>query len=115
MTGDRDLLYLEDMLADAKDAISLLGVSSAQDVAADMMKRYAVARAVEIVGEAASKVSEATRAANAHIPWRQAIATRNTLIHGYRGMDPAILTATVNIDFPPLVAALEVVLREARE
>jgi uncharacterized protein with HEPN domain len=113
MTLDRDLLHLEDMLAYARDAITLLGASSTQEVAEDMMKRYAVIRAVEIVGEAASKVSEATRTANAHIPWKQAIATRNTLIHGYRGLDPGILTATVRIDFPPLISALEILLREA--
>ncbi len=98
MTGG-DESYLEDMLSYALDAIELL---------AD-----AVTRAVEIVGEAATRVSAERRAALPDIPWRAAIGMRNILIHGYAGLDAAILANTVRGQFPTLVEDLRKALGES--
>ena len=38
---------------------------------------------LEIIGEAAARLTEATRAQNPTIPWRQIVGMRNILIHGY--------------------------------
>ena len=47
------------------------------------------------------------RAANPQIPWRQIIATRNRLIHGYLGIDDDTLWSIIRDDIPGLLPALQ--------
>jgi uncharacterized protein with HEPN domain len=49
----------------------------------DELAQTAVIRWVEIIGEAARGVSEELREAHPEVPWRQMVAMRNVLIHGY--------------------------------
>jgi uncharacterized protein with HEPN domain len=108
--SDRDESYLEDMLSYAIDAIELLGDADATALAAEKMRRYAVIRAVEVVGEAASKVSPERRDSLPNVPWRPAIGMRNVLIHNYVGLELTIVADTVRNDFPNLVRVLRQVL-----
>ena len=111
--SDRDQSYLEDMLTYAVDAIELLADADAAALAADKMRRYAVIRAVEVVGEAASKVSQGRRASLQEVPWRAAIGMRNVLSHNYVGLELAIVADTVRNDFPGLVKVLRGVLGDS--
>lgn len=111
--NDRDQGHLEDTLSYALDAIELLGGATATGLASDKMRRYAVTRAVEVVGEAASRVSEEGKATLPQLPWREAIGMRNVLIHGYAGLDLSILTDTVRRNFPKLIEDLRQVLGES--
>ena len=113
--NDRDQSLLEDMLAYATDAIELLGHADASALAADKRTHYAVIRAVEVVGETASKVSREGREALPALPWRQAIGMRNVLIHGYHGLDLGLIVETVRNHFPPLVDLLKSALGERPE
>jgi uncharacterized protein with HEPN domain len=61
-------------------------------------------RAVEVLGEAASKVSEDTRSACPEIPWPEITNMRNRLIHGYFDID--IVRNTASIEIPALLADL---------
>lgn len=72
----------------------------------------ALTKAVEVVGEAAGRVSKETQARFPDIPWREAITTRNRLSHGYDSVDHEVLWETLVRDFPPLVAALRKALSE---
>jgi uncharacterized protein with HEPN domain len=104
--NDRDQSYLEDMLSYARDAIELLGDADADALKLDKRSRYAVIRAVEVVGEAAAKVSNEGRIALPAAPWRQAVGMRNALIHGYQGLDIGLVVETVRDHFPPLIRLL---------
>lgn len=64
-------------------------------------------RAIEVIGEAASKISEATRIDAPEIPWVAIVAMRNRLIHGYFDIDPDIVWATVNDEIPALLPLLQ--------
>jgi uncharacterized protein with HEPN domain len=101
---------LEDMRAYAEEALEYLGDRGAAEIAGDRMRYLAMARAAEIVGEAASQVPVAVRDRLSSIPFKGAIGMRHRLIHGYGGIDPTILADTIRNDFPPLVAALATVL-----
>jgi uncharacterized protein with HEPN domain len=103
---DRDQSYLEDMLSYAVDALEMLGAAGVAELTSDKMRQYAVTRAAEIVGEAATNVSPERRATLAAFPWRQVIGMRNILIHGYRGLDLTILVDTVRNHFPLLIGVL---------
>jgi uncharacterized protein with HEPN domain len=60
-----------------------------------------------ILGEAAAQLTERTKAGLPHMPWRQATALRNVLVHRYFEIRTEILLDTVREDLPPLVADLE--------
>ena len=64
-------------------------------------------RRLEVLGEAARRVSAATRADLPGLPWRQMIGMRNRMIHEYDRVDLAVVWETVVRDLPPLITALE--------
>ena len=74
------------------------------------LKRHLV-RLIEIVGEAAGRVSAEGLSKYRSIPWIQIIGMRNRLIHGYDNIDFGILYKTITEDLPPLVAELEKILQ----
>lgn len=65
---------------------------------------------VEIVGEATTRISDATRSAHAELPWREIIGTRNRLIYGYDAVDCDILWEIVTEDFPPLAEQVKALI-----
>ncbi len=100
------------MRDNAQLALSFLGGADVEAVRADVTKLYALNRAVEIVGEAASKVDPAQRTSLTSIPWRPAISMRNLLIHGYDRVKIEYVVDTVRNDFPPLIAEIERILTD---
>jgi uncharacterized protein with HEPN domain len=81
--SERDAALLLDMLLAAKDARAFVaGLSEAQFVDS-RPHQNAVIRALEVIGEAAGKVSRETQDARAGVPWREITAMRHRLIHGY--------------------------------
>lgn len=71
------------------------------------MFAFALTRALEIIGEAAARVSQETRADLPQIPWRSIIGMRNKLIHDYIAVDYDILWATVETELDTLISHLE--------
>ena len=67
-------------------------------------------RAVEVLGEAASRVSEETRLLASGVPWSAIVRMRNWLIHGYFNMDTDIVWVTVTDEMPVLLAQLRALL-----
>jgi uncharacterized protein with HEPN domain len=66
----------------------------------------ATLRNLELIGEAATHIPEEERAKHSIIPWRQIIATRNRLIHGYLGIDNDTLWSIIQSDIPALLPEL---------
>jgi uncharacterized protein with HEPN domain len=75
------------------------------------MLLFALVRAVEIIGEAASRVSEPTRAALPAAPWNQMAAMRNRLIHAYFDVNRDVVWQTAIEEIPALVTVLEAIRR----
>lgn len=74
------------------------------------MLLFALVRAIEIIGEAAAKVSSTTRDAHPDIPWKAIIAMRNRLIHAYFDINTDILWVAVTQEVPALRARPQVLL-----
>ncbi len=72
----------------------------------DRMLLFALVRAIEILGEAASKLATETRQAAPDVPWSQITAMRNRLIHAYFEIDPDILWKTAVEEIPALRRSL---------
>ena len=113
MSPDRRRLM--DMLSSARDAQDFLGGLDVVALEEDRKTQAAVIRAIEVIGEAANKVTAERRAMAPEIPWPNIIGLRNILIHDYGRIDLARLRATVLIDIPVLIAALERLLAETSE
>ena len=79
---------------------------SRADLDTDRMLLFAVIRAIEVVGEAASKLSEEFRAAHPSIPWRAIIGMRNRLIHAYFDIDTETVWETTTQELPPILNQL---------
>jgi len=65
----------------------------------------------EIIGEAASRISSASRGRRG-LPWRKIIAFRNRLIHGYWSVDPILVWDVVTKDLPVVKVGVERLLEE---
>jgi uncharacterized protein with HEPN domain len=65
---------------------------------------------IEIIGEAARRISEETQAAYPAIPWSDLISMRNIMIHEYDDIDIGIVWESVRNDLPLLVNSLENIL-----
>jgi uncharacterized protein with HEPN domain len=101
------------MLDYAQKAQAMIAGRQRTDLDSDFVLQLALTRAVEVIGEAASRVSEFSRSTHPDVLWRDIVGMRNRLIHGYDMVDLDLLWDTVMTDLPPLIAALERVLREA--
>lgn len=98
------------MLEYAKQACSMAEGRKRSDLDTDLMLRYALTHLVEVIGEAARRVSMPTREKYPDIPWTEIVGMRNRLIHGYDAIDLDLLWDTLALDLPPLI--LETILEK---
>ena len=83
-----------------------------EDLRENRMLLLALTQLVEIVGEAASRVSPDFRAINPEISWPEVIGLRNRLVHAYDRIDFDILWGIVSDDLPQLIGSLEQILEK---
>jgi uncharacterized protein with HEPN domain len=88
-------------------ALRFAGGRRRADLDSDEMLLFALVRAVEIVGEAAVKVSAEGRASVPAVPWSAVISMRNRLVHAYFDIDRDILWTTLTEALPRLLAQLK--------
>ena len=112
MTQHDDRMRLRHMLDHATEAVQMVQDRPREDLDRDRMLELALVRLIEIVGEAAARVSEKTRNDHPGIPWREVVSMRNRLVHGYDTVDLDVLWDTLGDDLPQLVAALDEILSE---
>ena len=112
MTRRDETLFLVDMLNHASESIELLENADSTELTRDRVTELAVRKLVEVVGEAATRVSPATRQRYAEIAWAQIVGARNRLVHGYDDVDLTILRDIVQNDLPPLVEQLTSIVGE---
>ena len=106
----RDAALLLDMIQFADEIRLLVERAGTRDYLDDLATRRAIERCVELVGEAASRVSDAFQAAHPEVPWREIIAQRHRLIHGYRDIDPERIRNVVETHLPALAQHLRSLL-----
>jgi uncharacterized protein with HEPN domain/predicted nucleotidyltransferase len=100
-------LYLGDMLDHAREAQGIVAGKTRNDYDTNRMLQLSVLHLIQIIGEAATKVSRQTRDRHPAIPWTQIIGMRNVLVHRYDDADDDVVWKTVTSDRAPLIAELE--------
>jgi uncharacterized protein with HEPN domain len=99
----RDDTYLVDILQSSKIAMDYVSGKSWDDFYEDMQCQDAVIRRVEIIGEAARRVSQETRDKYPQLPWREMTSMRNLVIHEYDVVDIKLVWDTLQNRIPSLI------------
>ena len=107
-----DDALLLDMLLAAREAQEIAREATISDFRQNRTLQLAILKAVEIVGEAASRISVETREPNPDIPWADIVGMRNRLVHGYFDVNLTRVWETVERDIPGLIRQLEGLVSE---
>jgi len=105
-----DVSGLWDMLDAAKAVRDFISDRSYKDYLNDRMLRGAVERHLEIIGEAAGKISKRFRDAHPEIQWQRIIGLRNILIHEYGDIEDVLVWEVASVHVPDLIGKLESLL-----
>ena len=108
--GERDEAHLHDMLEAAREARELVADLKVDAFLKDRVRVRALERMLELIGEAARRVTPVCQAEHPEVPWRRIVGQRNILAHEYGRVDPKLLYRTAREDMPSLIAALERIL-----
>ncbi len=103
---ENDPARLTHMREAAEKAIAFAKEKTREDFEADEVLQLALVRLIEIIGEAASQVTEGTRLEHPDIAWQDIVGMRNRVIHGYFDVSPEIIWNTLTLDIPDLLSKL---------
>lgn len=112
MSKRDDRVTILDMLDFARDAQLCLQGRTRLELDSDRIIHLALTRALELIGEAATRLSAVLRDAHPEIPWSQIIGLRNRLIHGYDAVDADRLWQIVQVDVPKLIVDLQAIINQ---
>jgi uncharacterized protein with HEPN domain len=102
-----DRVYLWDMLTAARAVVDFTRGRTLTEYGADLLLRSAVERQIEIIGEAARRVSSEFQEAHPEIPWRPIQAQRHVLAHDYGEIKHDRIWRVAETHVPELITLLE--------
>jgi uncharacterized protein with HEPN domain len=105
MSAD-DLVRVGHMIQTAGEIARFIAGRERVDLDSDHMLLFAIVRAIEIFGEAASQLSNETHASAPQVPWRAIIGMRNRIIHAYWDIDSDIVWRAAAEEIPALLPVL---------
>ena len=110
-----DRTRLTHMLEAARKSVEFAEGESRESLAADEKLQLSLVRLAEIIGEAASRVSDDLKQRYPLIPWGAMAGMRNRLVHAYFDIDLDVVWDTVTIAMPELIEQIDGVLRAEGE
>lgn len=101
-----DGVYLGHMLDTSRRAVEKLKGKKREEFDVNEDLRIVLAHWVQIIGEAASRVSPETLDNHPAIPWRRIVGMRHRIVHDYMDIDEDILWEVVTRSLPELIELL---------
>lgn len=101
-----DLIRLRHMLDAALEATQFAAGRSRSDLDENRMLVLCLVKEIEIIGEAAGRVSPETQKSLPELPWPDIVAMRNRLIHAYHDVNLDLVWDTITHDLPPLIVLI---------
>ena len=101
-----DGVYLGHMVEMAREPVRLVTGLSRDQYHADLKLRLALLHLIQIVGEAARQVSQATKEAHPENPWKRIIGMRHRIVHDYPDVDEDIVWDTSTQSLSALIEQL---------
>jgi uncharacterized protein with HEPN domain len=112
MSKHDDRVSAAQMFDHIREAVEMSRGRSRMDLDSDRKLNLSLVRLLEVIGEAANRLSEEFRSKHSEIPWLQIIGLRNRLIHGYDAIDFDIVWNIVQDDLPSLLEKLANILKK---
>src|SRR3954470_13604906 len=103
----RDEAYVLDMLPFTREVMELSNGVTRDEYLSSLGKRRSIERSLELIGEAARRVSNPFREEHPEIPWRDIIGQRSVLAHDYGEVSDFRVWDTVTERVPDLLRVLE--------
>jgi uncharacterized protein with HEPN domain len=101
-----DSVYVRQMIDLARKAITKVAGKTRADFDGDEDLRYVLLHLVQIVGEAARRVSQEFQRRHLEIPWSDVIGMRHKIVHDYMDINERLLWEVVTTELPPLIERL---------
>jgi uncharacterized protein with HEPN domain len=114
MLPDSGDIRLRHILEAAQEAVGYVEGLSREGFDAQRQIQHSVIRCIEIMGEAASRLSPELRQAHPEIPWQDIIGMRNRLIHAYFDIDLDLVWITVSQEIPGLIPQFESLMQKLK-
>jgi uncharacterized protein with HEPN domain len=105
-----ELVYVGHMLDKAHEALSLVRGKIRQDYDRDTALRLALTHLIQVIGEAARRVSSQFRERHPEVPWDAIAGMRSKIVHDYMNVDEDIVWDSVTQELQPLIEELKKVL-----
>ena len=102
-----DAVYIADIIESIQIIDEHINGKSEADFEHSLLLQDAVYRRFEIIGEAATKISDKLKDAHPEVEWRLMKLMRNKLIHEYFGISATSVFATIKEDLPQLLAKIK--------
>jgi len=109
---ERNYAYVWDMLQAANELLEMNQGATFETFIDDIKLMRATERSLEIVGEAARRLSDDFKRQHAQIQWHLMIGQLNIIAHEYGQIDYEMLFKTVIEDMPDIVEQLSQILPE---
>ncbi|MEN6611354.1 MAG: DUF86 domain-containing protein [Methanoregulaceae archaeon] len=104
------LLFLNDIAESIESIRTYVGNRSFEEFSADRMRLDAVVRNFEIIGEAVKNLDEELKSQFPSTDWKGVAGFRDTLIHGYFGIDKEILWDIITRKIPALEQEIRIII-----
>jgi uncharacterized protein with HEPN domain len=110
MLLDSDHTRLSHMIEAAQEAAGYVENLSRDEFDSQRPIQHSVVRCIQVIGEAASRLSPELRNAHPDIPWQDIIGMRNRLVHAYFDLDLDLIWATASQELPAIIPRLTALL-----
>ena len=108
----REAVYLEDIVRAADDIDGFVAGREPADLAEDTQLRNAILVSLTVTGEAANSLTAEFQTRHADVRWREVIAVRNRIVHGYFSLDDELVWQIATIHTPILREQVVAILRK---
>jgi len=105
-----DEVRLKHILDAVREAVGFIEGKDRENLETDRKLNLSLVRLLEIIGEAAKRITNDFRKEHPELPWKSMIGMKDRLIHGYFDINLDIIWKTVKNDLPPLIDKIEKIL-----